>query len=97
MVGRKKSLMSNLKQPESNESLKEFSLLYDENYYQSGCGIPYERNEHWLNFFGTIADEIVRSLNPQKVLDAGKRITKEIGGNYPYIVINKTTGVKHGI
>ena len=71
MVGRKKSLMSNLKQPESNESLKEFSLLYDENYYQSGCGIPYERNEHWLNFFGTIADEIVRSLNPQKVLDAG--------------------------
>ena len=46
MVGRKKSLMSNLKQPESNESLKEFSIMYDENYYQSGCGIRYERNEH---------------------------------------------------
>ena len=71
IVGRKKSLMSDLKQPESKKSLNEFSLLYDRNYYQNSCGIPYERNEHWLYFFGTIADEIVRSLNPKKVLDAG--------------------------
>ncbi|MBI36939.1 MAG: glycosyl transferase, family 2 [Alphaproteobacteria bacterium] len=63
--------MSDLKEPKSSESLNELSLLYDENYYQNGCGIPYERNKHWLNFFGAIADEIIRSLNPQKVLDAG--------------------------
>lgn len=48
------------------------SLVYDSEYYRSGCGdIPYERNEHWLRFFHGIADQIVRSLNPRRVLDAG--------------------------
>jgi 2-polyprenyl-3-methyl-5-hydroxy-6-metoxy-1,4-benzoquinol methylase len=45
--------------------------LYDANYYRSGCGLPYERNDHWLNFFGGIADEIIRSIHPRSVLDAG--------------------------
>src|SRR5947209_18721258 len=46
--------------------------LYDAEYYKHGCGpIPYERNSHWLTFFSGIADEIVRSLRPKSVFDAG--------------------------
>jgi SAM-dependent methyltransferase len=33
--------------------------------------IPYERSHHWLTFFATIADEIVRAFRPASVLDAG--------------------------
>ena len=44
---------------------------YGAYYYAHDCGIPYERSEHWLTFFGTIADHIVRELRPQRVLDAG--------------------------
>ena len=40
-------------------------------YYRHDCGVPYERNDHWLAFFGRIADEIVRDLRPASVLDAG--------------------------
>src|SRR5215472_5201790 len=51
---------------------KALSRLYDEAYYLTGCGpIPYERNDHWLRFFGGIAAEIARSLRPKKVFDAG--------------------------
>src|SRR5579863_9722468 len=53
-------------------SIQEPAKLYDAEYYKSGCGpIPYERNSHWLNFFGGIADEVVRSLRPSRVFDAG--------------------------
>jgi O-antigen biosynthesis protein len=45
--------------------------LFDANYYRTGCGVPYERNDHWLNAFGLIADEIIRSLQPRTVFDAG--------------------------
>jgi GT2 family glycosyltransferase len=45
--------------------------LFDANYFQSGLGLPYERSTHWLNFFGGIADEIIRSLKPRTVFDAG--------------------------
>jgi GT2 family glycosyltransferase/glycosyltransferase involved in cell wall biosynthesis len=46
--------------------------LYDEAYYRTGCGpLAYERSEHWVNFFGGIADQLIRSLNPARVLDAG--------------------------
>lgn len=44
---------------------------YGPYYYRHDCGIPYERNEHWLGFFGKIADGIVRDLHPTTVLDAG--------------------------
>ena len=44
---------------------------YDETYYRVGCGVPYERNAHWLTFFARIADAIVREINPASVLDAG--------------------------
>lgn len=40
-------------------------------YYRHDCGIPYERNDHWLGFFGGIADNIVRKLEPTSTLDAG--------------------------
>ena len=44
---------------------------YGRYYYRHDCGIPYERNDHWLDFFGKIADAIVRDLRPSSVLDAG--------------------------
>src|SRR5262245_3515232 len=46
--------------------------LYDAEYYRQRFGdIPYERNAHWLEFFAAIARQIVRSLRPKDVLDAG--------------------------
>src|SRR5258708_5633565 len=46
--------------------------IYDAAYYQSSCGpIPYARSDVWLRFFSTIAEEIVRSLHPSRVFDAG--------------------------
>jgi hypothetical protein len=40
-------------------------------YYRHDCGIPYERNEHWLTFFRKIAERVVTDLAPESVLDAG--------------------------
>lgn len=47
------------------------SALFDANYYQTGLGQPYERTPYWINLFNSIAEEIIRSLNPKSVLDAG--------------------------
>jgi 2-polyprenyl-3-methyl-5-hydroxy-6-metoxy-1,4-benzoquinol methylase len=47
------------------------SSEFGRHYYRHDCGIPYQRNEHWLRFFGKIADEIVRDFHPTSVLDAG--------------------------
>lgn len=48
------------------------SELYNAEYYHEGCGpIPYEQPEHWVEFFGVIADKIVADLHPKTVLDAG--------------------------
>ncbi len=44
---------------------------YDAYYYASGCGLPYQRNEHWLNFFANIAEHIASDIAPASVLDAG--------------------------
>lgn len=45
---------------------------YDAEYYASHCGtLPYERNDHWLAFFGGIADRIVSNFAPVRVYDAG--------------------------
>lgn len=46
-------------------------IEYGAAYFRHQCGIPYERNEHWLRFFGDIADGIIRALHPTSVLDAG--------------------------
>jgi SAM-dependent methyltransferase len=51
--------------------MEDASSLFDANYYQCGLGSPYERNAYWLNFFGGIAEEIIRSLKPKSVMDAG--------------------------
>jgi SAM-dependent methyltransferase len=47
------------------------SNLYDEFYFATGCGLPYRRDEHWLKFFGRIAEDLVTRLAPRSVLDAG--------------------------
>jgi GT2 family glycosyltransferase/SAM-dependent methyltransferase len=48
------------------------SALYNAEYYHHHCGtIPYERSDYWLGFFHGIAEQIVRSLKPRRVLDAG--------------------------
>lgn len=48
------------------------SEIYNAEYYHSGCGpIPYEEPEHWVKFFGMIADRIVADIHPKTVLDAG--------------------------
>jgi SAM-dependent methyltransferase len=50
---------------------------YDRHYFSHYCDasktgkLAYERNEHWLRFFGTIADHIVSDIKPRTVLDAG--------------------------
>ena len=45
--------------------------IFDAYYFAHDCGVPYERNEHWLNFFDKIAERIVREIQPRTVLDAG--------------------------
>jgi SAM-dependent methyltransferase len=40
-------------------------------YYRHDCGVPYERNQYWLEFFDRIAESIVREFHPGSVLDAG--------------------------
>ncbi|MBV9282960.1 MAG: class I SAM-dependent methyltransferase, partial [Chloroflexi bacterium] len=49
----------------------DYSKLYDESYFRTGCGSPYERTPAWLNLFAGMADRIVRSIGPVSVLDAG--------------------------
>src|SRR5918999_662007 len=44
---------------------------FDAHYFAHSCGQPYCRNEHWLRFFGAIADRIVRDIAPARALDAG--------------------------
>lgn len=45
--------------------------LFDANYYRTGCGQPYSRNEVFMAFFGRVADRIVAEIGPRTVLDAG--------------------------
>jgi len=49
----------------------EESGIFGSYYYAHDCGTPYERNEHWREFFGEIAETVVRELAPTTVLDAG--------------------------
>jgi hypothetical protein len=44
---------------------------YDAYYYRTDGGVPYERSDHWLNFFRTTADGIVREIHPRTVLEVG--------------------------
>ena len=48
------------------------AAAYDAEYYRTGCGPkPYEHNEYWLRFFGSVADALIQYLKPQTVFDAG--------------------------
>jgi SAM-dependent methyltransferase len=45
---------------------------FSEAYYRTGCGpVPYGRDPRWLTLFANIADNIVATLAPRTVLDAG--------------------------
>ena len=46
---------------------------YDAEYYHSHCGSrPYEKGDaHWEQFFGGVADNLVRCFSPKTVFDAG--------------------------
>jgi GT2 family glycosyltransferase/glycosyltransferase involved in cell wall biosynthesis len=74
------SFQSNQHAPESAvshgaavpQNRNDIQSLYDEEYYRCGLGtVPYDRTEHWVNFFGIVADQIIRCLRPRRVLDAG--------------------------
>lgn len=63
--------MSEQAVPTRSEGSSAADAEYGRHYFRHDCGIPYERNDHWLQFFGQIADGIVRDLRPASVLDAG--------------------------
>src|SRR6476661_8245522 len=63
--------MSEQATPTSARSKEDLEPDYGRYYYRHDCGVPYERNDHWLDFFGKIADAIIRDLRPSSVLDAG--------------------------
>ncbi len=44
---------------------------FDAFYYGHCCGLPYVRDERWLQFFGGIAERIAADIAPRRVLDAG--------------------------
>jgi SAM-dependent methyltransferase len=45
--------------------------VFDAYYFANCCGRPYRRDEHWLAFFGRIAESIATTIQPRRVLDAG--------------------------
>jgi glycosyltransferase involved in cell wall biosynthesis len=49
----------------------EYAKLYDAHYYAHGCGRPYQRDQEWLNFFDSVAKQIVHRIQPRTALDAG--------------------------
>ena len=52
--------------------MDEGGSLYGESYYNNYGGIPYLRtNSHWIDYFGSVAENIRIKLNPTTVLDAG--------------------------
>ena len=55
----------------SGEPLRLTAEDFGEQYYAEGCGRPYVRDDVWLAFFSGIADSIVSTIAPRRVLDAG--------------------------
>jgi GT2 family glycosyltransferase len=45
--------------------------IYDSYYFAHGCGRPYQRDDHWMQFFDEIAQRIIQDIQPETVLDAG--------------------------
>src|ERR1700722_8480122 len=75
MVGRQLEFDRRMSQREIShcyQSSESGADLYDAEYYRTGCGaIPYEHNEYWLKFFGSMADALIGYLKPRTVMDAG--------------------------
>lgn len=45
--------------------------LYDEEYYKNNCGPdPYD-SQYTINFFNTVAENIIRNFRPETILDVG--------------------------
>lgn len=54
-----------------NVDLGNRSDLYGAYYFAHDCGGPYQRDDKWLRLFCSIADRIVRDIDPGTTLDAG--------------------------
>lgn len=46
-------------------------VSYGAEYYRKYCGIDYNDREHWLGFFGEVAQYIINECNPRTALDVG--------------------------
>ncbi len=57
--------------PADRPGEQENPIEFGPHYFEQGCGVPYERNDHWLTFFGRVADGIVRDFHPTTAMDAG--------------------------
>ncbi|MDR1538628.1 MAG: glycosyltransferase [Clostridiales bacterium] len=45
--------------------------IFDADFFKTDCGMDYANTEHWESFFGGIASNIIRTFDPQTVMDAG--------------------------
>lgn len=57
--------------PESSVVVTDYGRDYYDEYGRLGPSVYARDNPKWLQFFGRIADELVRRLNPRTVLDVG--------------------------
>ncbi len=56
---------------EDHQRMRPEDELYDRNYYENYNGEAYGRSKQWLEFFGAISSNVIESLRPTTVLDAG--------------------------
>ena len=52
-------------------TITELPSLYDKEYYESFKPAPYVRSPVWLWRFAWVADQIIRTLRPRRLLDVG--------------------------
>jgi SAM-dependent methyltransferase len=58
--------------PTEGQGSVDLERLYGAQYYAHYWGGgPYERNDQWLRFFGSVAEGLIRDFHPTSVLDAG--------------------------
>lgn len=71
MIDHKLSEIKNKSQPNSPNQSANQGSLFNAEYYAHCCGEPYQRNDIWMTFFGSVADHIKDRIQPGCVLDAG--------------------------
>ena len=64
-------LPGNAPSPAATPPASEYGCDYYDAYGRLGPCVYTRENPHWLRFFGSVADEIIRQLNPRTVLDVG--------------------------